>query len=177
MLAKLLFLLRIIFLVCLPLSSLALSTDKDKPINIEADKLDIDDTQHISTYQGNVKLSQGSMHIHADKIIFFFNATDELDYLKITGSPASIDQQNDQGKSLNGSAKTIFHYQNDSILKFIGNAIVTSSKDSIKSETITINTKTDVIHAGAMNKKEGDTVSNNERVKMIIQPKNKNAKK
>jgi len=27
-----------------------------------------------------------------------------------------------------------------------------------------------------MNKKEGETVNNNERVKMIIQPKNKNAK-
>ena len=50
-------------LLCYPLVGLTLSTDRNQPIDIQADKLDINDKQHISIYQGHVVMRQGSLHI------------------------------------------------------------------------------------------------------------------
>jgi lipopolysaccharide export system protein LptA len=42
---------------------MALSSDREQPINLEADAADIDDLKGISIYTGNVVLTQGSMVI------------------------------------------------------------------------------------------------------------------
>src|SRR3990167_8526722 len=48
-------------------ASFAERADRDKPIHLEADQVLIDDAQQISTFTGNVKLTQGTMLIRGDK--------------------------------------------------------------------------------------------------------------
>jgi lipopolysaccharide export system protein LptA len=55
-----------IFMPQLAFSELA---DSDKPIEIEADTMTIEDTKNTSTYEGDVILTQGSLIIYADKLI------------------------------------------------------------------------------------------------------------
>lgn len=43
--------------------------DRDKPINIEADKLSIDDRNKVQIYEGRVRMTQGTMQIRADKVV------------------------------------------------------------------------------------------------------------
>src|SRR3989338_10745642 len=50
-------------------ASFAERADRDKPIHLEADQVLIDDAQQISTFTGNVKLTQGTMLIRGDKIV------------------------------------------------------------------------------------------------------------
>ena len=50
-------------------SGIAELADRDKPINLEADKVTVDDARHISTFIGNVRLSQGSLLILGDEIV------------------------------------------------------------------------------------------------------------
>ncbi|MDO8810605.1 MAG: LptA/OstA family protein, partial [Gallionella sp.] len=50
-------------------TSFAEHADRDKPIHLEADQVRIDDAQQISTFIGNVKLSQGTLLIRGDKIV------------------------------------------------------------------------------------------------------------
>ena len=151
-------------LLILPLSGFALSSDKNQHINIEADKLDIDDSQHISIYQGNVKMIQGSLHIEADKIIFHFTANNDLQKLEIEGSPATLKQLNDNNEPVSGRARNIIYTENQLLLKLMGDARFQSEADTIDGEWITINTNTDALKAGS---KKGEN-----RVRMIIQPKN-----
>ena len=51
-----------------PVITAALSTDREQPIHIEADKLDIDESRQISIYQGNVQMQQGSLDINGDQL-------------------------------------------------------------------------------------------------------------
>ncbi len=48
--------------------ALGLSTDKDQPIYLEADSVEIDEVSGVSTYQGNVIVTQGSLKLWADKM-------------------------------------------------------------------------------------------------------------
>jgi len=45
------------------------SSDRDQPIDLEADSVQVDDAKQTSTYVGNVILKQGSLLIKADKLI------------------------------------------------------------------------------------------------------------
>lgn len=43
--------------------------DRDKPINLEADHMTVDDLKKIQTYEGKVVFTQGTLIIRADKIV------------------------------------------------------------------------------------------------------------
>lgn len=157
-------LVQLILAIIVPVTAQALSTDRNQLITIEADHLDIDDSRHISTYQGNVEMRQGSLHIRADKIVFLLNKNNDLQQLDITGSPALFNQLNDRQELIKGFADNMIYYENDSLLKLRGNAKIQTAQDTIVSDQITINTETNALQAG---KAKG-----NDRVRMIIQPKN-----
>lgn len=42
--------------------------DRDKPVNIEADRMFYDDLRQVNIFEGNVTLTQGTLVIHADKL-------------------------------------------------------------------------------------------------------------
>src|SRR5512142_209491 len=48
-------------------------SDRDKPINLEAEQVDIDDAKHVSIFTGNVVLTQGTMVIRGDRIVVVQN--------------------------------------------------------------------------------------------------------
>lgn len=148
----------------LPATVLALATDRDQPIQIEADRLEIDETRHISHYQGNVEMNQGSLNISADSIIFHFDQNNDLQWLQVEGQPAHFKQLNDDQKPVSGSALRMNFYQSRSELELLGQARFQSALDTIESESIMINTETDALQAG--------NASPDGRVRMLIQPKN-----
>jgi lipopolysaccharide export system protein LptA len=50
-------------------SARAEKADREKPINLEADHMTIDDLKKIQVYEGKVVLTQGTLSIRADKIV------------------------------------------------------------------------------------------------------------
>lgn len=50
------------------LPALAERADRDKPVNIEADRMSYDDLRQINIFEGRVVLTQGTLVIRADKI-------------------------------------------------------------------------------------------------------------
>ena len=162
--AKLLFLPLLISLFLYPLAALALTTDRAQPIDIQADKLDIDEGQHISIYQGNVEMHQGSLHIVADKIVFYFDNENNLQRLEIEGSPATLKQLNDRNQKVSGSARKIIYTENQLLLNLEGEARFNTDRDTLEGDWISVNTDTEALKAGS---KKGEN-----RVRMLIQPKN-----
>ena len=64
--------LHIITLICacqIAGSALAEKADRSKPINLEADKVTVDDRNKVHTYEGNVVLTHGTMIIRAGKVV------------------------------------------------------------------------------------------------------------
>lgn len=163
------FLLAIPFLLCFISSnpSWALSTDRNQPIKILADELEIDESRHINIYKGNVDMRQGSLHIVADQIIFHFTETNDIEWLEISGSPASLTQLNNENQPVSGKAININYFDSRSLMELKGDAEFKSLLDTIQSNQISVNTETDALQAGGASED-----NNNGRVEMIIQPKN-----
>ena len=61
-----------IFAACCALllatASHAEKADRDKPINLEADRVTVDDAKQVSIFQGNVVLTQGTLVIRGDRM-------------------------------------------------------------------------------------------------------------
>lgn len=55
-------------LSCAPLACHAEKADRDKPVNIEADRMSYDDLRQVNLFEGNVTLTQGTLLIRADKL-------------------------------------------------------------------------------------------------------------
>ena len=73
----------------------ALTSDKNEPILIEADQVQIVEKTGLSTYTGNVKFQQGSIKIEADNIVIY---TEKKKFKKAiaSGSPAHFTQKPDK---------------------------------------------------------------------------------
>ena len=90
----------VIGLLCLlgSLAAFPLSTDKDQPIEVEADEAELDDLNNVSIYRGNVVVRQGSIHMTGDVMTVYSKGGDELDHIIIEGNPATYKQLPDNSK-------------------------------------------------------------------------------
>jgi len=55
-------------LAALAASAAAEKADRDKPVNLEADRVTIDDSKKIAVFEGNVVLTQGTLQIRGDRM-------------------------------------------------------------------------------------------------------------
>jgi len=151
-------------LLLLPLPALALSSDREQPINIEADSLDIDEVNGISTYQGNVHYTQGSIVLDAD-IMVVHTHEGLIDKLEAFGDPAHYQQKLDnEDQHLSAEAKSMEYLSESEKLILRENVHVVKGENVFTGNIIEYNTKDEIVSA---RKAE----SGEERVQVIIQPR------
>ena len=101
----------------------ALSTDREQPVNIEADRLDVDDAKGIGIYRGNVVLTQGSARLNADVLRVYTNAQRELSRVEAEGRPAKFRQlMDDTQQEVSGQALEITYQVAKEYVLFKGSA-------------------------------------------------------
>lgn len=158
----------------LPLQAAALNTDKDKPMNIEADRVDIDDEKGISTFRGNVVMTRGSVIIKGDMVEVYRNKAKELDKVHSTGNLAHF-QQRPEGKpdDVIAEGQELFYDAVKEILIIRRQGKVIQGGDIFRGEHIVYDSKRDLVEARGSkggNGKKG-------RVQMTLQPSKKDKKK
>jgi len=141
----------------------ALPADREQPISVEADNLEIRDQQNISIYEGNVTLVQGSLEINSERLVIRFNDDNELVSMEMTGSPARFRQLDNQRQEILGEGRRIRYLEAGSLLELIESARYEHGGDVIESERIRVNTRDNSIQAGGE--------QTDDRVKMLIQPR------
>jgi lipopolysaccharide export system protein LptA len=161
---------KLIFLCCVVVSSQAFSTlaysktgDNQQPMQVEADRLEVRDNDNISIYSGNVKLTQGSLEIHANLLTLYFDDNKILTLMKMSGSLATFRQLNDSNLEITGQAREMEYQESKSTLLLLDNAKLTQGADIIESNKIILDTNTNSVEAGS--------VEPDNRVRMVIQPK------
>ena len=143
--------------------ALALPSDKDAPVEIEADSADIDQKTATTTYRGKVKIRQGSMQLRADKVVITFRNR-KPGKLTATGKPASFKQRPEKNKPwVTGQGRRIVYDINSEELTLTGDAVLTQNNDSFRSDRIVYDRVKARLKAGAAAK-------GSERVKVIIHP-------
>ncbi|MEW7976890.1 MAG: lipopolysaccharide transport periplasmic protein LptA [Candidatus Sedimenticola endophacoides] len=139
----------LLLLLTLPFTANALEGDKDQPIYVEADSVDIDDAKGTSTYRGNVELTQGSIRLTAAQVVVT-QSQGRSDQILATGNPVTYRRETEGDKGMIKARGRTIEYRADSeILYLIGDAVLSQGKDSFKSDRITYDRVKAVVKAGA----------------------------
>ncbi len=156
-------------------SAWAERADKEKPVNLDADKVTIDDKNKVHVFEGNVRLSQGTLLILGDKIVV---TQDAAGFQKgvATGRLAKFRQKR-EGKDeyVDGEADRIEHDNRTEHTRFFGNAYVKSGQDDVRGQYIEYDALTEqyLVTSGPDGTVLKSTPQKDSRVHAVIQPRNK----
>ena len=116
--------------------------DRDKPVNIEADSVTLDDVKKISVYAGNVILTQGTLMLRADRVQATQNATG-LDKLSAVGRPVAFRQKLDNSEDvIEGESDRIEFDSVTNQIELIGQAHLQRGSDELRGARISYNANT-----------------------------------
>ena len=153
-------------------ASFAERADRDKPVHLEADQVVIDDARQVSTFTGNVKLSQGTMLMSGDKILV---VQDKQGFKLGTafGHTASFRQKREGlDEYVEGYGERIEYDTRAETVDFFGQARLKRKLDEVRGEHITYNAKTEIFQVNSGGG-AGSKSAPPQRVHAILQPKHK----
>ena len=156
----------ILLLLFVNLTAQARSADKEAPVSIEADQLEMRQQDNISIYRGHVKIQKGSLKITGDMIVIKSKDGD-LHHIKVKGKPATFFQKNDLGEAIKAESNEMDYLVKTGILELKDNALLVQNNNQFSSSHIIYNTLKDIVTAGLNNKKSS---KDKPRVKITFHP-------
>jgi lipopolysaccharide export system protein LptA len=149
--------------------------DRNKPIQLEADQVLMDDAQQISTFTGNVRLSQGTLLIRGDKIVVVQDK-DGFKHATAYGKTAEFRQKREGlDEYVEGYGERIEYDTRNDTLNFHEKARLKRDQDEVSGEHITYSAKTEVFRVNSSDASPGNVPQ--QRVRAVLQPKPKEAEK
>ena len=167
--------------------SLALSTDREQPIEIEADSAEADDAKGLAIYKGDVVIVQGTLKITGDHVTIHYNKDGDFTKMVTLGSPAQFNQLPDgkQDTSANrqrAKASRMEYFKATDTIVLLGNAVYGQGGDQVAADRIDYDSRNSRMKARTMTAatKKGTPAASKEkrgRVRITLQPKKKSTKK
>ena len=160
------------------LPAYAEKADREKPINLEADSISMDDINKVQILEGNVILTQGTMQILTAKLVVTQDADGFQKGIASGGANGLARfKQPREGRDdyIEGEAERIVHDARSEKTEFFVRGWVKSGADEVKGHYISYDALTEqylVTNAGETKSAKGAAQA---RVRAIIQPKGKNA--
>ncbi|MBU6467685.1 MAG: lipopolysaccharide transport periplasmic protein LptA [Betaproteobacteria bacterium] len=147
--------------------------DKDKPINVESDKMTADDIKKISYFDGHVVMTQGTIRLTGDHVIV---SEDKSGFKHATayGDPVAFRQKKEASDQwVDGVAQHVEYDEKIGRVELFDKAIVRQDKDEIKGNYLSYDLNSEFLQAEGKDK--NDIKAPKGRVHMIFKPEeNKN---
>jgi lipopolysaccharide export system protein LptA len=155
-------------------AAVADKSDREKPVNIEADRVTIDDIKKVSVFDGNVTMSQGTLMLKADKVTVKQDAGG-FNYAVAYGKPAYFKQKREgYDEYIEGTAERLEYDGKADKMQMFTNAEIHKGTDEVKGDYISYDANTEFYQVVA-----GDSVKTalnpKGRVRATIQPPKKAA--
>jgi lipopolysaccharide export system protein LptA len=157
--------------------SRAEKADRDKPVNIDADRVSVDDVKRTQIFEGNVQLAKGTLVIRAERIVV---QQDDDGYQRGVASggttlPNFRQKREGMDEYIEGEAERIEHDAKGEKTEFFGRARVKSGLDEVRGQFISYDARTEqyVVTSGPNGTRAPS--GSRERVRAVIQPRNKDA--
>lgn len=150
-------------------SSVALAerADRSQPVNIEADRVTVDDRNRTHVFEGGVVLTQGSLMIRGDRLIVTQGA-DGFQTGVATGSEQRLASFRQKREATNdfveGEAERIEYDSRTERAKLFNRARVSAGGDEVRGQYIEYDALTENYLASSPPSSDG-------RVRAVIQPK------
>lgn len=150
----------------LPGPAAARSSDRNKPMDIEAGYSDYSmDDSRPTVLTGGVVITQGTLDIRSNRADITQRNGEPVRAV-LTGGPVRLNQQLDNGKPMNAVAAKVDYDLRSEIVVFTGDVDISQPSGSISGQRIVYNMRTGQVQGGG----EGSG-----RVKMRIMPRNNDA--
>ena len=167
-------------LACVMAPVFGLESDKNQPIEVEADTAELDDLKNVSVYTGNVILTRGTIRMTGDKMTVYNTENDELDTLIMEGNPATYRQLPDDSQVYDEAEASIIEYYELKHLTILrGDAVVIQEGVRLTGDRIDYDTALSRVKARTVKDKTKTTASKetgpqeDKRVKLILKSKKK----
>lgn len=145
--------------------------DRDKPLHLSADQVLMDDARQISTFTGNVQLTQGTMLIRGDKIVVVQDK-EGFKHGTAYGNTASFRQKREGlDEYVEGYGERIEYDTRAETVDFYVQARVKRNLDEVRGEHITYSAKTEIFQVSGNGAGSGNAPP--KRVHAVLQPKPK----
>ena len=150
-------------------SAHAEKADKDKPTQIEADRMQSDETRRLNIFEGNVVVTKGTLTVRAARLVVRQDAEGNQ-ITTATGSPVRFRQRQDpkegskEGAWMDGEALRLEIDDSKSTIELFDDARVTRDGDEVTGNYIFVDQRSDYYSASSGKGAPG-------RVKAVIQPK------
>jgi lipopolysaccharide export system protein LptA len=149
--------------------------DREKPVNLESDRVDLDDSKKEAVFEGNVTLTQGTLLIKADKIIVKQDA-DGFQYGIAYGSPAHFRQKREGFDDfIEGFSERLEYDGKADKVQLFANARIQRGRDEVRGDYISYNAITEFFQVIGGGKTAATPGNPQGRVRAVIQPKPKAA--
>lgn len=127
----------------------ALESDARQPMYIEADDVEVRESENTSIYVGNVAINQGSLRLLADEVTVYHHADRRPRYIIALGAPARLSQQSHEaGEQLRASAQRMEYDLEQETLTLIEDAVLIQGDDRVASERIVYERASERFRAG-----------------------------
>lgn len=156
----------------LAMPAVAEKADRDKPVNIEADRMTADDAKQVAVFEGRVVLTQGTFVLRADRLTVRQDAQG-FQYGEAVGAPARFRQKRDGvDEWIEGEALRIEYDGRNERVELFEKARVLRDKDQVTGNYISYDTRAEVYKV--QNAREALAPRGREdRVRMTIMPQKK----
>jgi lipopolysaccharide export system protein LptA len=149
-------------------------TDRDKPVNIEADRMLADDQKQTAVFEGRVVLTQGTFVLRAEKLTVRQD-TQGFQTGVAVGAPATFRQKRDGvDEWIDGEAVRIEYDGKTERVELFDKARVSRDKDEVRGNYISYDSRTEVFRVQPSKDAAGPP-GREGRVRAVIQPKKKDA--
>jgi lipopolysaccharide export system protein LptA len=150
-------------------SAKAEKADREKPTQVEANRMTSDEARRVSIFEGNVVLTKGTMQLQAERIVVRQDA-DGFQYATATGNPVRFRQKSDprngaEGVWIEGQAERIEIDEKNERVELRESASVTRDKDEVRGSYILYDQRSEFFSVSSGKDAPG------ERVRAVIQPK------
>jgi lipopolysaccharide export system protein LptA len=149
--------------------------DKEKPTNIEANRMSSDDAKRMSIFEGSVVLTKGTIVVRADRIVVHQDA-EGFQLTTAYGKPVRFRQKGDrkgdkEGVWTDGEALRVEIDDRKESVELFERARMTRDQDVVNGEYIFLDQRTEFFSVSAA--KGTAPAASGGRVKAVIQPKSK----
>lgn len=139
----------------------AFAVDRNQPIELEADQVELDDVKGTSTYIGKVKLVQGDLSLQADRVIVFLKDS-KIIRIQAEGAPARFKDKLEDNRQVEAEAKQMDYNVSDEEILLTGDGMLNQNGNILRNDRIHYNLTTGTLKAGGKDAEQ--------RVKVILQP-------
>ena len=167
-----------LMLIALSANAFAEKADRDKPINLEADAVQVNDAKKTSVYTGNVILTQGTLVIKGDKLVVRED-NEGFQHSTTYGNPQvpSTFKQKMEGKNeyMEGSGQRIEYDGRMDKVQLFTKAWVKKGDNIVHGDYIMYDANAEYAEVIGGGTNAATPATPNGRVRAVIQPKKKPA--